>query len=262
MQDSNRQGQRGGRPPRLEVVRGGLHPAPDAGVLPVAPPRVLAVAGAARGVGTSAITASLGLALAELGRRVLIVDRPDRLSRPHVSRPAARSDLVSRLVQEASRYDLFLVEIPAGRGFAARAVASRADLLMLVTTPDPGVALEARAGLVFFSGFHAGRPQVVVNRSSSEGTARDAYRRLLPASGVPRHGAPGFLGGIPEDPAVPQALSIQKPFVVHDPLAPSSCSVRALAWRLLSGILPDGEDRAMDPRTRPDGRFPDAARAA
>jgi len=261
LQDSNRQGIRGTEAPRLQIVPGLAAPVPDRGPAPAVPPRVLAVAGAAPGVGASAITASLGLAMAELGRRVLIVDRPDRLSRPRVSRPAARSDLVSRLVLEASRYDLLLVEIPAGRGFGAQAVAARADLLMLVTTPDPGVALQARAGLVFFSGFHAGPLQVVVNRAPSEGTAREFYRRLLPAAGTLRHRPPSFLGGIPEDPAVPQALSIQRPFVVHDPLAPSSCSVRALAWRLLSGTLPEGGERAMDPRT-PGGRLPDAARAA
>lgn len=258
LQDADRQGTKRaeGMPFRVVPGTGAAVSAPPSNT---APPRVLAVAGAAPGVGASAITASLGLAMTELGRRVLVVDRPGPLARPRASRPAVRSHLVTRLVREASRYDLLLVDLPAGRGFAAEAVVARADLVILVTTPDPDVTREARAGLVFFSGFHPGGLHIVVNRSRSEDGARRTFRRLLP-SGSLRHSRPSFLGGIPEDPAVPQALSLQRPFVAHDPLAPSSCSVRALAWRLLAGTLPEGEAQVIDPR--PDGRIPDEANAA
>ena len=256
--------------PHLKVVPGG-GVLPPTSWRPVLPPRTLAVTGGMGGVGITSLTVNLSLALAELGKRVLVVGRDRRFgtmdgvgfliagsgytdAQPVHMDAVERKRLLGSLVRVTKGFDFMLLDLAAGGDCLPLAI--RSDEVLLVSTVDPVACAETNALTRRLMSLGCPAPRLVVNRAGSRADAEDIYARICRAPRAHRDAAPVYWGYIPEDPAVQQAVRWQKPFLVTAPRAPSSRHVRELAWRVLGGQTPGGGIHASVPlfRSGPGGR--------
>lgn len=126
--------------------------------------------------------------------------------------------------------DFFLVDSSAGISKSVLSFALSADEIIIITTPEI-TALTDAYGIIKtirqqnFKGYI----KVVVNRVSSGVEAAAVYNKLKVAANRFLKSSIEFLGSIREDPAVPQALKEQNPFVLSYPHSPVARDVFTIA---------------------------------
>jgi flagellar biosynthesis protein FlhG len=230
--------------------------------------RLLAIASGKGGVGKTWLSISLAQALAERGRRVLLVDADFGLAnidvqlgldpgrdlgdalhgaaapRPH---PAGFALLAGRsgsgalagleaapvlalLARLRASYDEVVLDLPAGVAPAVRRLAARSDLLLVLATGEPTSLTDAYAVLKLHrQDAPAGAARLVVNQAPGAAAGEATWRTLDTA-------CRRFLGaGVPlaavirRDAQVPAAIRAQAPLLTRSPGAPAVADVRALA---------------------------------
>lgn len=255
-----------------------------------AAPRVIAVTSGKGGVGKSNIVANLGLAMSQLGYRVLLIDADLGL---------ANLDILLGLAPQHTIQDFFCLRqglsqvimegpgglkvLPAGSGFPELTELDDSRKVLLLNELDyyseylDLVLIDTGAGIsrnVMFFNLAAQERILVVNNQPTSLT--DAYalikilttqhkqkRFMLLGNGLthPREGEAvyrtlvrvverflgqdiflEYLGFIPFDEAVPQAVMRQQPVLSLYPEAPASKSFTRLARQLRKSPAPDGLD--------------------
>lgn len=234
--------------------------------------RVIAITSIKGGVGKTTIAGNLAITLGRFGRRVLLVDADlatsglttifgltDRDPNLHTllsgkgnitkathdaygvhvlpSGPSlggfVRADpmKLGRVVDQLSRdYDYVIIDTPPGLSKYSLAPMKLAGELLIVTTQDPSsveaaVKLEEAAetlGLKI-SG-------VVVNRVGKSSFFHKL--RLLSRAQIQGRLKTRILAGIPDDSAIREAATLQRPIVLWKPKGKASKAIRALAGRL------------------------------
>ena len=154
-----------------------------------------------------------------------------------------RERLLGALVGMTGRFDLVLLDLPSGIGPNTLELARLSDEVIVVATPEPTSCTDAYAVIKQLHRSRSAEVRIVINRARAWTDAQSTYARIARTAGTHLGAAPGFLGFVPEDPAVQQAVLDQRPFVVNAPSAPSTLRVRELAWRVLSEEPPGGGDR-------------------
>jgi flagellar biosynthesis protein FlhG len=158
------------------------------------------------------------------------------------------SELVQRELLETldglgDRFDTVLVDTAAGIGSNARFFAGAAQEVLVVATPEPTSLADAYAMIKVLSR-HCGvtRVGVVLNQVVGRDEARDVFERLdaLCARFLPV--ALDFVGSIPRDAHVREAVMAQLPLVVAYPASPASQAIARLADDILSRPAPSGPD--------------------
>ena len=158
------------------------------------------------------------------------------------SDPQLYIDALDRLRQSCS---ILLIDCAAGAVGPAASFVLCADVLLLVTTPEPTSIADSYATLklLFQRGFCA-RAAVLVNMARRELDAVDATRRLQRVA----HQFLGLslesLGHIPSDRHVVEAVRLREAFVTRFPRCPASLRVSAAARRL--SPLPGAADARVD----------------
>ena len=152
-----------------------------------------------------------------------------------------RLHLMSAVESLGDRFDTVLIDTPAGVGPNALFFASAAQDVVVVATPEPTAIADAYA-IVKILALRCGveRIGLVANRVRSQGQAADLHARL---SGVVSRFLPvvmEFVGMVPEDTRLVEAVMSQQPVVKMTPDAPSSLAFRRLADTLL--MRPRGAD--------------------
>ena len=123
-------------------------------------------------------------------------------------------------------YDHLLVDSAAGVSNQTVTLAAASDLCLLVTTPAVTAMTDAYAFLkVLLRTAPAAEPVLVVNRARDEDQARSVVSRMDQVSRRFLGRGPRFLGWVPDDPEVMEAVNARSSVITH---APESEAARAL----------------------------------
>ncbi|WP_435008904.1 P-loop NTPase [Tundrisphaera lichenicola] len=173
----------------------------------------------------------------------------------HASRTLieALGDAPGRLIEELAGLeassDFLVVDAGSGLGASIGTLASSADEVIVVTTPEPTSVADAHAAIHRFRRLMSPPTiRAVVNQAASVPEAVEVLDRLSASSRQFFGAVVDGLGHIRADPHVPLAVRARRPFTVAYPGAAASRDVRRLA-RVLAG-----RDRT-PPRSRRPGFF-------
>lgn len=153
---------------------------------------------------------------------------------------ASQRERLWSMIEEASGcYDVLIVDTGAGIGSNAVDFASRADDVLLVTTPDPTALRDAYAmAKVLHRRAGVDRVQVIANQVESEREGAELYGRM---DSIVRRFLSlelAYLGAIPRDENVRSSGATGEPFVLRAPSAPCTRAMQGIARkvRLLQNV--------------------------
>ena len=143
-----------------------------------------------------------------------------------------------RLLDEFEAYDkeidILLIDTSAGisENVAFFCVASRE--IVIITTPEPTAITDAYALIkVLFTRYQEKEFQILVNSARNQADARDVYRKLAAAADRFLNVSLDYLGYLPYDKSVHDAVRAQRPFIDMFPNKPASLAIEELALRFL-----------------------------
>ena len=247
--------------------------------------RVVAVTSGKGGVGKTNVTANLAVALAHLGRRVMVLDADlglgnldvllglapafsladvlsgqRRLREVLVPGPGgitvlpagsgfqnltALSDhqireLQSEMDELQEQTDILLIDTGAGIGRNVTSFATMAQDIIVVAAPEPTSLTDAYALMkVLSTQYGERRFRLLVSMTRSPTDGRDVYRKLSLVAERFLHISMDFLGSIPFDPRLAEAVCQQRPLVELYPQSKAAQAFLSLAHDLAAWPLPE-----------------------
>ena len=165
----------------------------------------------------------------------------------------ALGDAPGRLIAEFSGLeagaDFLVIDAGSGLGPSIGTLASAADEVLVVTTPEPTSVADAHAAIHRLRRLAAPPAlRAILNQVSSTDEADEVLARLRAASRQFFGASVEGLGSVRSDPHVPLAVRSRRPFTIAYPAAAASRDVRRLARTLME------RDRG-SPRSRRAGFF-------
>jgi flagellar biosynthesis protein FlhG len=247
--------------------------------------RVVAVTSGKGGVGKTNVTANLAVALAHLGRRVMVLDADlglgnldvllgltpsfsladvlsgqRRLREVLVPGPGgitvlpagsgfqnltALSDhqireLQSEMDELQEQTDILLIDTGAGIGRNVTSFATMAQDIIVVAAPEPTSLTDAYALMkVLSTQYGERRFRLLVSMTRSHTDGQDVYRKLSLVAERFLHISINFLGSIPFDPRLAEAVCQQRPLVELYPQSKAAQAFLSLAHDLAEWPLPE-----------------------
>jgi len=150
--------------------------------------------------------------------------------------PAAVRRVMTALEGLSRRFDLVMVDTGAGISPQVLAFVRAADHVLLVTTPEPTAIADAYA-MIKAAGPQGPMLGLIMNQAGRRQEAEEAARHLAAVSEQYLGVRPVYLGYIPDDPAVPQAVRAHEPLVDFAPGAPAARAIIALAGVVAENVL-------------------------
>jgi flagellar biosynthesis protein FlhG len=143
---------------------------------------------------------------------------------------AASQRLLAQLRELGRAVDFLVVDAGGALTCLAEPFWQAADMVLLVTTPEPASVMDTYARLKLAAPRSGGvAVRTLVNRAPSRSAARDVHRRLAEACrrflGIDVSG----IGYAPDDPELSNAGATRQPFVVGPPAPTFARRVRRLA---------------------------------
>ncbi|HLN63164.1 MAG TPA: MinD/ParA family protein [Symbiobacteriaceae bacterium] len=130
--------------------------------------------------------------------------------------------------------DFLVVDTGAGLGRSVRNFLLAADVVLVVTTPEPTAMTDAYALIKSVVQKNpAADIKLIVNQVESREEAEEAASRLSAAMLRFLGASLEFLGSIPQDREVPRSVRSQRPFILASPATAASQAVREIARRLV-----------------------------
>lgn len=149
---------------------------------------------------------------------------------------AAVLTLIATL-EAAAHYDRVLVDLGAGVEGAVMSFAARADDTLLVLTPDPASLTDAYAFTkLMLRRTGARAPQVLVNMALNGTEGRRIADTLRASAKSFLKAVPDYLGFIPFDPRVPEAVRRQSPLLSAFPQSPAALAIEGIARKLHGAV--------------------------
>jgi flagellar biosynthesis protein FlhG len=148
--------------------------------------------------------------------------------------PQGRELLLNEMKTLQESTDFIIVDTMAGIGRNAVAFALAADEVILVTTPEPSAIVDAYA--MFKTLCHQRRDvfiRLIVNMAGTQTQADAVANKLSNVAQQYMGRSLSYLGMLPRDPHVSQAVMQSRPYLLLYPHAPVSEQTQALAARLL-----------------------------
>jgi flagellar biosynthesis protein FlhG len=247
--------------------------------------RVVAVTSGKGGVGKTNVTANLAVALAHLGRRVMVLDADlglgnldvllgltppysladvlngqRRLRDVLVSGPGgitvlpagsgfqnltALTDTQMRELQSEmddlqEQTDVLLIDTGAGIGRNVTSFATMAQDIIVVVAPEPTSLTDAYALMKVLSTQHSERRfRLLVSMTRTPTDGRDVYRKLSLVAERFLHISIDFLGSIPYDHRLVEAVCQQRPLVELYPQSKAAQAFLGLAHDVADWPLPE-----------------------
>lgn len=138
------------------------------------------------------------------------------------------------LLSNISGYDRVVIDLGAGVGPGTMAIAASAEDTLVVTNPDPAAITDAYAFVKLMARRTGGRmPAVVVNRAGNATEADRTAEALTTASRTFLRAVPDYLGFVPLDPKVMEAIRHQKSLMELYPQCPAAMALDALVEVLM-----------------------------
>ncbi len=131
--------------------------------------------------------------------------------------------------------DLILIDTGAGLSHTVMSFLYAASEVIVVTTPEPTSITDAYAIVKLLSRRKDCQVRVLVNRAQGQWEAEATYEKLSKAAGRFLGFSISFLGWLPEDPTVAQAVKRQKAFFLEYADGPAAMAVRHVAAELFPG---------------------------
>jgi flagellar biosynthesis protein FlhG len=146
-----------------------------------------------------------------------------------------RDNILSGLKELQERADFIIIDTMAGIGRSAMAFVTAADEVILVSTPEPSAIVDAYAML---KSAYQRRDDIIVrliaNMVLNKKQASLVYSKLSNAAQQYLGRKLSYLGMVPRDPHVSQAVMQSHPFVLRFPNSPAAKSVSDIADRLIT----------------------------
>ena len=141
--------------------------------------------------------------------------------------------LIAELRAMEAQSDYMVVDTPAGIASNVIGILRASHEVLIVTTPEPTAVVDAYATLKML---HKHAPEksasIIVNDTIGVGDAERVFRQLRAAAEQFLKCQVEFLGGVPHDPELVEAVCAQTPVIDYAPEAPSSRAFRLIAKRL------------------------------
>ncbi len=143
--------------------------------------------------------------------------------------------LIDGLEQLNRHFDFVLIDTEAGISENVVYFNTAAQEILVVTTPEPTAITDAYALMKLLSTrYHEKRFNLVVNQIENDHDALDVYRKLTMVASRYLDISIDFLGSIPSDRQMGQAVRKQQPLVVFDPDSATSNAFAELAELLIN----------------------------
>jgi flagellar biosynthesis protein FlhG len=149
--------------------------------------------------------------------------------------PAALERVLVALREEASRYDVVLLDLGAGLDRSVRRMSAWADTLVVVATDEPTSLTDAYAALKLYSTDRRdGDARVVVNLAATRSAGERTFATLQRACTTFLGWSPQLVAVIRRDERVRDAIRRQMLLLTRHPASPAAADVEAAALALLS----------------------------
>jgi len=147
-----------------------------------------------------------------------------------------RAGLVKQLATLESDNDVIVVDTGAGIGPDVLTFALAADIVLVVTAPEPTAITDGYAVIKLLSQHgYGGQTSVLVNMVSGRHEARGTYQRISTVARQFLSAKVLDAGYVLTDPKVREAVKKREPFVLAYPRCPASRCLAALATKLSAG---------------------------
>ncbi|MCW5960174.1 MAG: P-loop NTPase [Pyrinomonadaceae bacterium] len=151
-----------------------------------------------------------------------------------------RPFIYSQLVEMEEQLDFLLIDTAAGIAENVVGVLTSASEIIVVVTPDPTSIVDAYATIkVILRHAPEKKISVVVNNVVGIGDAEHVFQQISSASKTFLRHKVEFLGMIPHDPMVSEAIREMTPVVQYKPESPASRAIRLIARQLQKSSSPE-----------------------
>ncbi len=142
--------------------------------------------------------------------------------------------LASLLEKIIKDFDLVLVDTAAGIGASVLWFNQWANANIIIITPDPTSLTDGYALMKVLASRQGKKGfQLVVNNVKSKAEALNTFTNMANVLSQFLQETPSYLGPLPKDTMVIQAIRSQKPFLLSAPDCPASKAIRVIANQLL-----------------------------
>jgi flagellar biosynthesis protein FlhG len=137
------------------------------------------------------------------------------------------------ILERGTQYDRVIVDLGAGVDSTVMTLAARADDVVLVVTPDPASLTDAYAFAKLLLRRTTSRvPQILVNMALNATEGRRTAEALIASARAFLTAVPDYLGFIPYDARVCEAVRRQSPLLTLFPQTPAATAIEQVARRL------------------------------
>ncbi|MEX0715576.1 MAG: MinD/ParA family protein [Planctomycetaceae bacterium] len=149
--------------------------------------------------------------------------------------PRAQEEIFRQLEELERTHDVVILDTGAGIHRAIRRVLAAADVVLVVTVPEPTAIADAYATVKSLSGADESlRVQILVNQAESSQQARTIIERFKQTARTFLRRDVESAGFIPHDQHVADAVRAREPLLRRHPDSPAAAAIRQLAGRLRS----------------------------
>ncbi len=149
-----------------------------------------------------------------------------------------RQQLLRMFNQFIGKDEIVLIDTGAGINKNVLGFVAAAEEVIIVVTPEPTSLTDAYALIKILANFKLhSEVNIVVNRAVDRREATRAMGRISNATGRFLEIKLNFLGWIPEDKHVSQAVKNQQPYFLTNPNSPASRSIAGIAASLVEGSV-------------------------
>ena len=150
-----------------------------------------------------------------------------------------RAYLINSFSQLETMAEIILIDTGAGLGDNVIQFALASQALIVITTPEPTARMDAYALIKTVHRQDASIPiHVVVNEVCSALEADQVFKSLAAVSQKHLSLKPLYMGYIPVDNHIPEAVKKRKPFFLHNPRSPASRAIDQLSLGFIEAFLP------------------------
>ena len=155
---------------------------------------------------------------------------------------SVRTEILQQIQQFERTHDFLIIDTGSGIHQTVRQFATAADVVLIVTTPEPTSIADAYATIKALASADIPQLNVLVNRADSPQQARAILNRLQQTARIFLRTEVGSIGFIPNESCVVEAVAKRTPFVLDAPQAAATRAVHQLARRL-KGLTDAQHDR-------------------